>query len=178
MLDFLTVGTIINVHGVVGEVKVSPTTDDLKRFKKLKRVFLCPPENAVKGERREMKVTSAKLLNRFAVIKFEGIDDRDTANTLRGYDIEVSREDAVKLPEDTYFIGDLIGCTVFEEDGNVLGKIDDVFTAGGSDVYSITDEAGHNMMLPALGEVVLCVDVENRKVTVRLLPGLKEVYFE
>lgn len=178
MLDYLTIGTIINVHGVVGEVKISPTTDDIKRFKKLKSAFLCPPENSLTaGERKEIKIEHVKFLqDRFVILKIEGIDDRDVANTLRGYEIVVDRASAVKLPEDTYFIGDLIGCNVIEEDGNSLGKIDDVFTAGGADVYSISDDKGNSIMVPAIADVVLNVDISAGKVTVRLLPGLKEIY--
>ena len=178
MLDFLTIGTIINVHGVVGEVKVSPTTDDVLRFKKLKTAFLCPPETALfKGEKKQIKIEHVKFLqNKFAILKIEGINDRDAANTLRGYEIFVDREHAVKLPEDTYFIGDLIGCEVVEENGNILGKIDDVFPAGGADVYSIVSESGSNMMIPAIADVVLNVDITASRVTVRLLPGLKEIY--
>lgn len=98
MLDYLTIGTIINVHGVVGEIKVSPTTDDIKRFKMLKSIFLCPGENMlIKGERKEYKVEHTKLQNQFAIVKLEGINDRDTANTLRGFELQVSRENAVKL---------------------------------------------------------------------------------
>lgn len=179
MLDYLIVGTIINVHGVVGEVKISPTTDDITRFKKMKTAFLCPPENSLSGgERKEIKIEQIKFLqNRFVIMKIEGINDRDTANKLRGYEIAVDRAHAVKLPEDSYFIGDLVGCTVYEEDGNVLGVIDDVFPAGGADVYSVCDSNGKSIMIPAIGDVVMNVDIIAKAVTVRLLPGLKEIYF-
>jgi len=179
MLDYLTIGTIVNVHGVVGEVKILPTTDDLKRFKKLKSVFLCSSDNAIiKTEPKELKVESCKLQNQMVISKLEGINDRDIANKYRGFELRVKREDAVTLPEDTYYIGDIIGCKVVEENGNVLGVVDDIFPAGGSDVYSITGENGKNIMIPAIAEVIRNVDIVNQVVTVKLLPGLKEVYFD
>ncbi len=174
MLEYLTIGIIINVHGVMGEVKIAPETDDIKRFKKLKSVLVVRPQD---GNPTERKVESVKLQNEFVILKLEGIDDRDVANKYRGYEIRIPRGEGVKLPEDTYYIGDLIGCTVVETDGNVLGKVDNVFTAGGSDVYSIIDEQKRNIMIPALGETIMNVDIENCIITVKLLPGLKEIYY-
>ena len=171
MLEYLTIGTIVNVHGVRGEVKVIPETDDPNRFKKLKKVILVSG-----GARKEVQVRWVKISNKFVILKLEGIDDRDTANHLRGTELEIERKDAVRLPEGSYFIGDLIGCTVVEEDGNVLGKVNDVIPGAGCDVYDVYDENGKNIMIPALADVILKVDVEACVITVRLLPGLKEVY--
>lgn len=172
MLDFLTVGTIINVHGVRGEVKVMPETDDVNRFKKLKNVWLQYGSVRIPAE-----ITGVKLQARFVILKLEGIDDRDTAERLKGREIVIERKDAVKLPPKTYFIGDLIGCSVYEEDGNLLGTVRDVLPGAGCDSYDVYDENGRNIMIPALEDVVLSVDVQEAKIVVRLLPGLKEVYF-
>lgn len=172
MLDHLTVGTIINVHGVRGEVKVMPETDDASRFKKLKNVWL-----QTGNVKTPAVVKGVKLQNRFVILKFDGIDDRDAAEKLRGREIVIERKDAVKLPPGTYFIGDLIGCGVYEEDGSFLGTVKDVVPGAGCDNYDVYDENGRNIMIPALEDVVLSVDVENARIVVRLLPGLKEIYF-
>ncbi|MBO7398697.1 MAG: 16S rRNA processing protein RimM [Clostridia bacterium] len=171
MLEYLKVGTIVNVHGVHGEVKVIPETDDPNRFKKLKKVFLVSG-----GARKQVEVRGVKISNKFVILKLEGLDDRDAANLLRGTELEIERKDAVKLPEDTYFIGDLIGCRVVEENGNLLGKVEDVIPGAGCDVYDVYDEQGKNIMIPALADVILKVDVAAGEITVRLLPGLREVY--
>ena len=174
MLDYLTVGTIINVHGVRGEVKVMPDTDDINRFKKLRSVLLLSG-----GSRKPAKVESVKLLGgRFVVLKLEGIDDRDTAETMRGVELQIERKDAVKLPEDTYFVGDLIGCRAVEEDGNVLGEVAEVYPGAGSDIYNIRTPKGEELLLPAIGETILEVDIENSVIKVRLLPGLREIYLK
>ena len=109
-------------------------------------------------------------------MKFAEVTDRDGAALLRGAEIQVSRKDAVKLPEDSYFICDLIGCRVIEPDGNVLGVVDDVFSTGSNDVYSVKDRQGGIIMIPAIAQVIKNVDVEKGEIEVELLPGLKEVY--
>lgn len=171
MLDFLTVGTIINVHGVRGEVKVMPETDDAARFKKLKNVWL--QRGSV---RTAAEIKGVKLQNRFVILKLEGFDDRDSALKLKGQEIVIGRKDAVKLPPRTYFIGDLIGCAVREEDGTLLGKVKDVIPGAGCDVYDVYDEDGNNIMIPAIEDVVISVDVEGASIVVKLLPGLKDIY--
>jgi len=171
MLDYLTIGTIVNVHGVRGEVKVLPETDDINRFKKLKTVELLSNE-----VRKTVKVESVKLQNKFAILKLEGIDDRDVADTYRGVEVQVERKNAVRLPEDSYYIGDIMGCKVVEEDGSNLGIIDDIFNNVGSDIYCIKTESGKTIMLPAIKDTIINVDIENNLIVVRLLPGLRDIY--
>ena len=171
MLEYLTIGEITNVHGVHGAVKVTPYTDDLARFKKLKTARIVH-----RGHVKEYAVKGVQLQSRFAILKLEGIEDRDAAAFLRGATIEVSRKDAVKLPADTYFIGDLVGCRVLEPDGSVLGVVDDVLSTGSNDVYSVRTEQGKTIMIPAIGQVIKSVDVEKGEIVAELLPGLKEIY--
>lgn len=171
MIEYLTIGEIVNVHGVRGAVKVIPLTDDPARFKKLKTARVVH-----RGNTREYDVQSVQIQSKFVIVKLSGIEDRAAAAALRGAEIEVSRKDAVKLPKDTYFICDLIGCKVIEPDGNVLGVVDDVFSTGSNDVYSVKDRQGGNIMIPAIAQVIKNVDVEKGEIEVELLPGLKEVY--
>ena len=171
MLEYLTIGEIVNVHGVHGAVKVIPLTDDPARFKKLKTARVVH-----RGNTKEYNVQNVQIQSKFVIVKFAGIENRDEATLLRGAEIQVSRKDAVKLPEGSYFICDLIGCRVVEQDGNLLGVVDDVFSTGSNDVYSVKDPEGRNIMLPAIAQVVKDVDVEKGEIIVELLPGLKEVY--
>lgn len=171
MLEYLTIGEIVNVHGVHGAVKVIPLTDDPARFKKLKTARVVH-----RGNTKEYNVQSVQIQSKFVIVKFAGIEDRDAAALLRGAEIQVSRKDAVKLPKGSYFICDLIGCRVMEQDGSLLGVVDDVFSTGSNDVYSVKDPEGRNIMLPAIAQVVKNVDVEKGEIIVELLPGLKEVY--
>ena len=171
MLDFLEIGEIVNVHGVRGAVKVIPLTDDVTRFKKLKSVFI-----RQNGTDREFTVSSVQFQPKFVVMKLAGIESPEAANLLRSAKVVISRANAVNLPKNTYFIGDLIGCTVITDIGETLGKITEVMSPGGNDVYEVHSEDGAEILLPAIKDVILNVDVSDAVVTVHLLPGLREVY--
>ncbi len=173
MIDRFHIGKIVNTHGVRGEVKILPDTSDINRFSKLKKVTL-----SQNGKETEYKVLRGAANGNTAILKLEGVDTPEQANLLRGAEIIIDRADAIKLPENTWFIGDLVGCEVFEEDGNSLGKLTNVYETGSNDVYEVTDELNRKLMVPALKQVLLNVDVENQKITVKLLPGLKEIYYE
>ena len=114
------------------------------------------------------------------MLRLYGIDDRDQAELYRGSMLEIPREKAIDLPEDSYFIGDLIGCQVIEEleDGTEapLGKVTDVLQTGGNDVYQVMTPEKIQMLLPAIKQVVRHVDVAQGIIRVKMLPGLKEVY--
>lgn len=156
MKQFITVGQIINTHGIKGELKVYPLTDDMKRFRKLKRVY-------IDGVERE--VVWCKLQTKTVVLKIDGIDSIEDANKYREKYLEVSREDAVKLPKGRYFVADLIGCNVIDEDGIELGKIYDVINTHSNDVYWIKE--GKELLIPALKDIVVSVDVENKQVVIK-----------
>lgn len=156
MKQFITVGQIINTHGLNGEVKVYPLTDDIKRFRKLKKIYI----NEV-----ERQVVWCKLQADKAILKIEGIDSIEDAVKYKEKYIEVSREDAVKLPEGRYFVTDIIGCTVVDENGVDYGKIYDVIHTKNNDVYWIKE--GKELLIPVLKEIVVNIDVENQKITIK-----------
>ncbi len=182
MLDKFLIGEIVSVHGVKGALKVRPLTDHPVRFTKLDEVKVILPKNSPKGVEltRTYKVISAIVSGGFVLLRLYGIDDRDQAELYRGAMLEIPREKAIDLPEDSYFIGDLIGCQVMEEleDGteSLLGKVTDVLQTGGNDVYQVMTPDKIQMLLPAIKQVVRHVDVEQGIIHVRMLPGLKEVY--
>ncbi len=181
MLKKLLIGEIINVHGVKGALKVQPLTDDLSRFSRLKEVYV--KDTKAKPDSKHLfnktyKVISGLASGGFVLLRLYGIDDRDTADLFRGCFLEIDRKDAIKLPEDNYFIGDLIGCRVVETNGEELGLLHDVYQTGSNDVYAVKRPGKKDLLLPAIGSVVKDVDIENGVVTVELIAGLMDVYEE
>ena len=164
------VGVITSTHGVRGEVKVFPTTDDASRFKKLKKVLLDTGKEDI-----ELEITGVKFFKNMVILKFKGIDDMDTANKYRQKSLYVTRENAVKLKKNEYFIADLIGMSVTSDDGEDLGVIGDVLQTGANDVYIIQKEGEEEILLPAIRDCVKEVDIEAGTMTVHLLPGLRDI---
>jgi 16S rRNA processing protein RimM len=156
MEQFLTVGQIINTHGLKGELKIFPLTDDLRRFRKLKSVYI---------DGTAMNIVWCKLQADKVILKIENIDTIEEAMKYRSKYIEVTREDAVELKEGSFFITDLIGSSVFDETGNSLGIISDVIQTGSNDVYWI--KAPKELLIPALKEIVTTIDVENKKIIIK-----------
>ncbi|MDY2596653.1 MAG: ribosome maturation factor RimM [Oliverpabstia sp.] len=167
MEQLLQVGVISSTHGVRGEVKVFPTTDDANRFKKLKKVIL-----DTGMEKKELEIQGVKFFKQFVILKFKGIDNINDIEKYKGKSLYVTRENAVKLKKDEYFIADLIDMQVVLEDGTLLGILTDVMKTGANDVYCVDSEKYGEVLLPAIGECILDVDVEGRKMTVHLMPGL------
>ena len=164
------VGVITSTHGVRGEVKVFPTTDDPVRFKKLKQVILDTGK-----EDMELEITGVKFFKNMVILKFKGIDDMDTANKYRQKSLYVTRENAVKLEKNEYFIADLIGLAVSSEEGEDLGFINDVLQTGANDVYVIKKTGEEDLLLPAIKDCVKEVDIEGGKMVVHVLPGLRDL---
>ena len=156
MKKFLTIGEITKPHGIKGEVKVFPLTDDIQRFKKLKRVFI---------DGQEVKISYVTVGHDRAILRLEGVDSVEDAEKLRKKLLVVPREDAVRLEEDAYFIEDLKDCTVYDEEGLELGKVAEVIQTGANDVYWI--KKPKELLIPAIRDVVLSVDVEAEKIIIK-----------
>lgn len=167
MENLLQVGVISSTHGIRGEVKIFPTTDDVNRFKKLKNVILDTGR-----EQRELEIQGVKFFKQFVILKFKGIDNINDIEKYKGKSLYVTREHAVKLDRDEYFIADLIDMQVLLEDGSVFGTLTDVMKTGANDVYCIQTEQYGEVLVPAIGECILQVDVEEKKMTIHLMPGL------
>ena len=166
MEQFLQVGVISSTHGIRGEVKVFPTTDDPMRFKKMKKVLLDTGR-----ERVELEVQSVRFFKQFAIVKFKGIDNINDIERYKGKGLFVPREDAVPLGEDEYYIADLIGMEVFTEDGH-FGVVKDVIETGANEVYIIESDEHGEVLIPAIRQCVLDVNVEEKKMKIRLMDGL------
>lgn len=167
MEERLQVGVIASTHGVRGEVKVFPTTDDVRRFKKLKEVILDTGK-----ENRILEIEQVKFFRQFAILKFKGIDTLDEVEKYRKKSLYVTRENAVRLNKDEYFIADLIGLKVLDEAGEALGELEDVIETGANDVYQIKMNDGRQLLLPAIRQCVLEVDVEAGFMKIHILEGL------
>ena len=167
MEQLLQVGVISSTHGVRGEVKVFPTTDDVKRFKKLKKVILDTGK-----EQLPLEIEGVKFLKQFVILKFRGIDNINDIEKYKGKSLLVDREHAVKLKKDEYFIADMIGMDVFTEEGELFGALKDVMETGANDVYIIEMSDGKEVLVPAIKQCILDVDIENRKMVIHLLEGL------
>lgn len=167
MENLLQVGAITSTHGIRGEVKVFPTTDDVNRFKKLKEVVLDTGKEQI-----TLQIQGVKFFKQFVILKFKGIDNINDIEKYKGKSLFVTRENAVKLEKDEYFIADILGSTVEDEDGNILGALKDVIVTGANDVYVVENEEGKELLFPAIKECVLNVDLEQSKITVHIMPGL------
>ena len=170
MEQFLQVGVISSTHGLRGEVKVFPTTDDadVKRFKRLKKVILDTGK-----EKLDLEIQSVRFFKQFVIVKFKGIDDINDIEKYKGKSLFVARENAVELEEDEYYIGDLIGMDVYtDESEERFGVLKDVMETGANEVYIVQSERYGEVLLPAIHECILEVDPEEKKMTVHLMEGL------
>ena len=169
MNNILQVGAVTSTHGLAGEVKVFPTTDDPKRFKKLKQVLLDTGKDML-----PLGVEHVKFFKNMVILKFKGYDRIEDIMGCKGKNLYVTRENAVRLKKDEYFIADLIGMKVYTEDEAYLGELTEVITTGANDVYTVRMENGKDVLIPAIGQCILNVDVEHETMQVHLLEGLLE----
>ena len=160
-------GIITSPHGVRGEVKVYPTTDDVRRFKRLKEIILDTGK-----ERLNLEIESVKFVKQFAVLKFKGYDNINEVEKFRQKSLLVARENAVRLKRDEYFIADLMGLKVLDEEEQEIGVLRQVIETGANDVYAIDMKDGRELLLPAIKQCVLEVDVEAGFIKIHILEGL------
>lgn len=170
----LKVGEIANTHGIRGEVKVFPTTDDKNRFKKLKECILDTGK-----EELILHVESCKFFKQFAILKFREFDNINQIERYKHCGLYVTRKHAVKLQKDEYFIADLIGMRVYDEEQHLLGTVSDVIQTGANDVYVVkrtdTEETQKELLIPALKQCILEMNVEAGWMKVHLLEGLLDL---
>ena len=167
MEDLLKVGVITTTHGVRGEAKVYPTTDEPERFLELDYVLLDTGR-----ELRKLEIKNVKFFKNLVILKFKGVDNINDIEKYKGRDLWIPREEGQELEEDEYYIADLLGMSVVLEDGQEFGTLKDVMETGAYDVY-IIDSAEHGeVLLPAIKECILDVDLEKNVMTIHLMKGL------
>lgn len=167
MKQLMEIGQIVNTYGIKGFLKVVPYTDDITRFEDLKSIYI-----EIKNSLETFIIEEVKYSKNLVLLKLKGIDDINAAEQYKNCYIKIDRKDAVKLPEDSYFIVDLIGITVYSDDNEELGNIVDVYPTGANDIYVVKNELGKQTLLPAIADVIKSVDIENKKMIVHLIEGL------
>ena len=167
MEDRFQVGVITTTHGVRGEVKVFPTTDDSKRFRKLKEVILDTGK-----EEKVLEVEGVKFFKNLVILKFRDYDNINDIEKYKGCSLYVTRANAVRLKRDEYVVADLIGMDVFLEDGQPFGTLKDVMETGANDVYVIEMSDGREVLVPAIKDCIRKVEPEAGRMEIHLLPGL------
>ena len=167
MEELFRVGVISNTHGIRGEVKVYPTTDNVRRFDDLKEVILDTGK-----EQLILHVTSVKYFKNMVILKFKEFDNISDIIPYKGMDLLVTRENAIPLEEGEYYIADIIGSKVITDEDKILGTLTDVLQTGANDVYVVKTKDGKEVLLPSIEECILDRDIENKIVKVHIMKGL------
>ncbi len=165
--QYFEIGQIVNTFGIKGVVKVNPFTDDISQFEDMKTILIDKKDSLL-----EMQIEEVKYSKNQVLLKLKGIETVEEAEKYRNCYLKLPREKARKLPKNTYFIADLIGLEVYTEEGNLLGKVEDIYNTGSSDIYVVKDSLGKQILLPAIKDVIRKVDLEEEKIIVHLLNGL------
>ena len=167
MEQFLEIGQIVNTFGIKGMVKIKPFTDDITRFDRLEKVYV-----ETKKVKKQFEIEEVKYQKDMVLIKFKGIDKIEEAETLKNSYLKVDRKDEPELEEGTYYIVDLLGLEVYSDEGHLLGKVEDIFNNGSSDIYVVKDELGKQILLPAIADVIKKISLDEGKIIVHLIKGL------
>ena len=165
----ITIGKAVKPFGVKGEMKIEPMTDFPERFKDLRRVFLVSPA----GRELVCEVRSLRYSGGFPLLQLDGYDSPEKAKALNGWFLKVPQEEAVPLPEGSYYWFELVGMEVVSEAGEKLGTIVEVFETGSNDVY-VMKQGRKEIYLPATKEIVKHIDRKAKRMVIHLVDGLME----
>lgn len=165
MVEYFEIGQITNTHGLKGELKVRTFTQSKKRFEELKSILV-----DFNGELKKYDIEKVRYQNEIVLLKLKGVDDIDEALKLKSNYIKIPRADAKETDEDEFFIADLIGCEVYEND--LIGIVSDIFTAGASDVYVVKRKGEKDLLLPAIESVIKKIDIAKKRIDVEIPRGL------
>lgn len=168
-MDFLEIGKIINTHGLRGEVKISAWTNSPEDFEDFSYALV---KNA--GTTKKLNIDGIKYQKNNIIVKFREVNSIEEAQNYKNSVLYLPKEELGKLPENVYYIADLLGCIVFSENGDKIGVLCDVFSTGSNDVYDIKREGAKNLLVPIIDGVVKSVDTENGKITIKIPEGLEE----
>lgn len=166
--NYFVIGDLVNTQGIKGEMRVVPCVDDPTRFELLDKVYIDK-----KGVITEYEVENIRYHKQFVLVKLKGINDMTAAEKLKGSLVKITEDMALPCEENEYYVRDLYDMNVVTDEGENLGIITDILFTGANDVYVITPEKGKDILIPAIEQVVLNVDVENKKMTIHLLEGLR-----
>ena len=166
-MESILIGNVANIHGIKGEIKIYPYTDDILNLTNLKSIYFD------KELKEKYKIKRARVHKNMLVIKLEGINDANEALELKTKDVYIPRNALKELDDNTYYIEDLLLSDIVEEEsGNVIGKLTYVFNTGANDVYEVEREDKSKIYLPAISDVIKKVDIKSKKIYVKLMEGL------
>ncbi|MGO0122310.1 ribosome maturation factor RimM [Desulfothermobacter acidiphilus] len=165
--DFVTVGEIVAPHGCKGGVKVRPLTDFPERFRETRRILIY-----LKGQRLPYTIVKVQPQGRFVLLELAEVQSMDEAEELRGGLLQVPREEVYPLPPGHFYIFELIDMEVYTEEGDFLGKVEEVLSTRAHDIFAVRSPAGRELLIPALKTVVLHIDTVAGRMKVRLPAGL------
>ena len=167
-MEYIEIGQIVNTQGLKGEVKVMPFTDAINRFDNLKKIYI-----EINSSKQLLEIEKVRYVKNMVILKFKGKDKIEDIEKYKGRYIFIDETDKLDLPEDTFYISDLIGLVVVDNSNNdLLGKIIDVFSTGSNDVYVVKSDDGKEILLPAIKQVINNIDLNNKQVIVNLIEGL------
>ena len=167
--DYLEIGKITRYQGNKGEVRVKPTTDIPERFFDLENVYLKKEDEII-----ELEIEYIRFHKQFVIIKFLEVNSIDEAEELKNYRVSIDESEKYLLPEDNYYIDDLIDCEVYLRDGEFLGILTEVVDTTGTDIFIVKGKA-KEYMLPASREMIIEIDIDAKKIIVDPIPGLLEL---
>ncbi len=165
--EFIIIGKVVSTQGNKGEVNVLPLTDSINRFKKLDTVFL-----GNNHSKTIIDIEKIRIQKDMVVLKVKDINNIEEAKTIVGSFLEVERKNAVKLPKDTYFIFEIIGLEVYDENNLFMGRIENVISTGSNDVYIVKGKNKKELFIPAIREVVKDINLEKKRITINIVDGL------
>lgn len=167
MADYFVIGKIVNTQGIKGEVRLIPTTDDINRFKKLKEVYLSKNNDISPYE-----IETVRFHKQFVLLKFKGIDNMTDAERLKNIEVKIPKEMAIPCQKDEYYISDLYDIKVYTDEDEYLGIIEDIIFTGANDVYVVKKDDSQ-ILIPAIKQCILNVDIKEKTMKVHLLEGLR-----
>ncbi|MDO6449662.1 ribosome maturation factor RimM [Oceanobacillus profundus] len=161
------VGKIVNTHGIRGEVKVLRISDFEERFAPGEKLFVVKDEQSI-----ELEITAHRMHKGFDLLQFEGYTNINDVETFKGCKLKISEAQLTELQQDEYYYHEIIGCEVFTTAGENIGKIKEILSPGANDVWVVKQQAGKDILIPYIDDVVTEVDVANKKIVVELMEGL------
>lgn len=165
-MEKIKIGKIVNTVGLKGEVKVYNYSDSIEIYETIESIYV---------EDRLTVIENVRAQKNMVILKLEGADDRNAAEALRGKELYITEDDLPELPEGQYYVRDLIGMRVTEEDGNLLGHVTDVLQNTAQDIFEVESENGKKLLIPKVDQFVLDIDAEKREITVRLIEGMLDL---
>ena len=165
-MEKIKIGKIVNTVGLKGEVKVYNYSDSIEIYETIESIYV---------EDRLTVIENVRAQKNMVILKLEGADDRNAAEALRGKELYITEDDLPELPEGQYYVRDLIGMSVTEEDGNLLGHVIDVLQNTAQDIFEVESENGKKLLIPKVDQFVLDIDAEKREITVRLIEGMLDL---